>query len=336
MTHRLTIFNHKGGVGKTTLTVNVAAALAARGHVVLLVDTDPQCNLTSYLLADEVVDSLLDGSDTDDGATVWSAVRPIFNAVGPLHPVAPIELGIEGLFLLPGDIRMAQYEVFLGDAWTDCLKRRMGALRATTGIASLVQATAKQVKASFAFYDAGPNIGPLNRTLLLDSDYFAVPVACDLFSVRAISTLGTTLADWLRDWSTIAGIAPDGAPLLRGRPKLLGYIPQRFRTYGQKMARAPSRYLHHLDRRINSDVVKKLRSVDPSLAPPSGAAKRLGEVRDFGVIVQDAQSQGVPIAAVRGGDDGQKADARAAFDLIADNLISGITAWPDTGEKDSR
>ncbi|MYB36323.1 MAG: ParA family protein [Gammaproteobacteria bacterium] len=50
---RITIFNHKGGVGKTTLTVNIASAIAAQGKSVLLVDSDPQCNLTSYLLADE-------------------------------------------------------------------------------------------------------------------------------------------------------------------------------------------------------------------------------------------------------------------------------------------
>ncbi len=45
---RITLYNHKGGVGKTTLSVNVGAALAARGERVLLVDSDPQCNLTSY------------------------------------------------------------------------------------------------------------------------------------------------------------------------------------------------------------------------------------------------------------------------------------------------
>ena len=60
------------------------------------------------------------------------------------------------------------------------------------------------------------NIGPLNRVLLLDSDFFIVPVACDLFSVRALSTLGQSLKRWTIDWETIAGLAPDEADLLKG------------------------------------------------------------------------------------------------------------------------
>jgi cellulose biosynthesis protein BcsQ len=52
---RIALFNHKGGVGKTTLTVNIAAALGSMGKRVLLVDADPQCNLTSYLVAEDVV-----------------------------------------------------------------------------------------------------------------------------------------------------------------------------------------------------------------------------------------------------------------------------------------
>ena len=57
---RLSVFNHKGGVGKTTLTMNLAATLAEEGKRVLVVDSDPQCNLTSYLIEDDVVDRLLD------------------------------------------------------------------------------------------------------------------------------------------------------------------------------------------------------------------------------------------------------------------------------------
>src|SRR5271169_4617513 len=98
---RIAIFNHKGGVGKTTLTVNIAAALAAMGKSVLLVDSDPQCNLTSYLVEENVVDDMFDKSDTPEGRTLWSAMKPIVDATGPYKLVAPIERSTN-ISLLPG------------------------------------------------------------------------------------------------------------------------------------------------------------------------------------------------------------------------------------------
>src|SRR6266403_144548 len=90
---RIVLFNHKGGVGKTTLTINIAAALASLGHNVLLVDADPQCNLTSYVVDDAVVDDLLDKSDKPSGATLWSALKPIVEAAGGPKQIKPIEPG---------------------------------------------------------------------------------------------------------------------------------------------------------------------------------------------------------------------------------------------------
>ena len=318
----LTIFNHKGGVGKTTLTVNIAAALARKGKKVLLVDTDPQCNLTSYLLADEVVDDLLDNSDRENGKTIWTAVKPVYDGIGPVRTINPVETGINNLFLVPGDIRLSEFEMFLGDAWTDSLKRRLGALRATGSISLLVNAIGGQNDIDYVFYDTGPNIGPLNRVLLLDSNYFIVPVACDLFSVRALSTLGQTLKGWIIDWKTISSLAPDDAYLLAGMPRFLGYIPQRFKVYGQRMAQAPSKYLRSIERRIFSDIIDVLRSVDVSLSSESATEAKLGQVKEFGVLIQEAQRQGVPLYNVWGQNEDQKDQAWEAFREIGEKIIT--------------
>lgn len=57
--HTLALFNHKGGVGKTTLAVNVTDALVDLGLRVLMVDADPQCNLTAFFLSEKDLDDLL-------------------------------------------------------------------------------------------------------------------------------------------------------------------------------------------------------------------------------------------------------------------------------------
>ena len=122
---RITLFSHKGGIGKTMLTANIAFALAQSGRSVLLVDSDPQCNLTSYLLSDDDVDELLNTSNEPTGRTIWSAVHPVFDSVGVGRRVDPIMVG--DVALLPGDIRLSEFEEFLGDAWADSFRRRLGA-----------------------------------------------------------------------------------------------------------------------------------------------------------------------------------------------------------------
>lgn len=319
---RLTIFNHKGGVGKTTLTVNIAAALAEQGKHILLVDSDPQCNLTSYLFADKDVNKLLDNSEGPKGRTIWSAVKAVADELGDVRHLRPMPTIIANVQLIPGDIRMSEFEESLGDSWTSCFKRKLGGFRATMAISSLVEHIASSGSYDFVFYDTGPNIGALNRVLLLDSDCFIVPVACDLFSTRALSTLGQTLKRWIIDWRTIQALAPDGVYLLPGTPRFMGYIPQRFKTYGQAMARVPAGFLREVERRIYSDLISVLRKVDPSLARGGVSEGRLGQVQDFASTVQMAQDQGVPISQVRGGNRQHKDEALSAFRTIAKAIVT--------------
>ena len=316
---RITIYNHKGGVGKTTLAVNIAFALSSLRKSVLLVDSDPQCNLTSYLLPDDVVDDLLDHSNDQDGKTIWSAVRPVIDSTGSVRLVDLTEIG--DVSLLPGDIRLSEFEEFLGDAWADGFKRRMGALRATSSINYLISSLSKQRHFDFVFYDTGPNIGPLNRVLLLDSDFFMVPVACDLFSTRALSTLGQTIKKWIIDAQTIDAIAPDGAMALKGRPEFLGYIPQRFKVYGQNMTLEANSYYKKIRSRVNKDISSILRGIDKNLAPAASVNPVVGKVRALDSVVQVAQREGVPIWECSASNNKLKESARKSFFHIAEHII---------------
>jgi cellulose biosynthesis protein BcsQ len=318
---RITIYNHKGGVGKTTLTVNTAFALAELGKSVLLIDSDPQCNMTSYLLSDDVVDALLNKSGTPAGRTIWSALRPKLEGTGDINVVEPHKVG-DRLSLVPGDIRLSEYEEFLGEAWTDSFKRRIGGLTATTSISDLVRSLAKKARYDFVFYDTGPNIGPLNRVLLLDSHYFIVPVACDLFSERALSTLGQMLKRWIIDWGTIVSIAPDSVRLFRGKPRFLGYLPQRFKVYGQVMAQQARFYLKKIERRVYEDIISVLTAIDPDYYGATNSIPDLGEVKDFGSLAQKAQQEGVAIWNCSSTYQVQKEEARQTFIRIARQLIS--------------
>jgi cellulose biosynthesis protein BcsQ len=313
---RLAIFNHKGGVGKTTLTVNIAKALGLLGKKVLLVDSDPQCNLTSYLMEAAVVDDLLDASETAEGKTLWSALKPISDGSGDVKNLQPSAVG--SLNFLPGDILLSKFEQELHQSWGDCFQRKVRGYRGTCALSSLVNEVATKLNVDFVFYDSGPNIGPLNRVILLDCDGFIVPAACDAFSVRAFKTLGETLQGWITDWTTVLALAPDDMYLLPGKPVLLGYLPQRFRVYGGNVTSDFAKFLPRIDKRISSDVGAKLRDIDNSLAPLEFQT-RLGMVRDFGKRAMLAQELGVPIWEV--GTPEEMVQTRSIFTKIAEKII---------------
>ncbi len=292
------------------------------GKRVLLVDADPQCNLTSYLVAEDVLDTWLDESDTPEGVTLWTALRPIVQATGDLHQIEPVEPGIRKVLLLPGDIRLSDFEEELTQMWSDCFQRKLRGLRGTSALSQLINSISADHKIDYVFYDCGPNVGPLNRVILLDCNFFIVPAACDLFSIRALKTLGQTLATWVSDWRMIERLAPDGIYLLPGDPRFLGYIPQHFRVYRGQVASGYSRYMSQIEKHIASDVVRVLRKIDPKLASTSLSQNKLGQIKDFGTLANESQIQGVPLMQANAGTPDQRREAQQAFESIAGKIIA--------------
>jgi cellulose biosynthesis protein BcsQ len=319
---RIAIFNHKGGVGKTTLTVNLAAALAEKSKRVLLLDTDPQCNLTSYLLQDDVVDDLLDKSDGEQGETIWSAVKPVVEGTSGLRMVKPALSSTPNCWVVPGDLRLSELELELGTFWNDCVQDKIKGFNGTAVLSTLAQRLSASLDADFVFYDTGPNIGPLNRAILLDCDFFIVPAGCDVFSVRALRTLGKTLTTWMRRWEGFRTTCPDGAALLPGRPRFLGFAMQGHRVYGGGMVRMASKYQALFEKRLLPDLINQLRRLGDELSPISASASRLIDIRDFSTLVQQSQEQGVPLWKVFGGQPYQIDEARTAFHGLAQEVIN--------------
>ncbi len=318
---RLVLFNHKGGVGKTTLTVNLAYALVEAGKRVLLVDTDPQCSMSSFYLEEKYLDNLLDKSESNEGSTLWTALRPVSEGTGPIARIDPVRI-CQGLHLAVGDIRLSEFENSLAECWRACMDRNRRGYHCTAALSQLVDALVRRTKSDFVFFDAGPNIGPLNRVVLLDCSQFIIPAACDLFSTRALKTLGFALSQWVAAWARNTEQAPEGTPLLAGSPQLLGYIPQGFRVYRGEMSKAPISVLGKLERRVIDFVWKPLREVSglPNKGHPSRL--RLGQVKFFGDLAALGQSQGASLWDVSGGNADGKREARKVFADLAKRLIS--------------
>jgi len=297
----LSLFNHKGGVGKTTLTVNVADTLVDMGFRVLMIDADPQCNLSSFYLEEKDLDALLGESaeGEDAGGTIWSAIKPVVVGRGGIQKVEPFEIR-EGLFLCPGDVLLADYEEELPQAWTDSFARKERGYDVMCALSRAVRAMGEEYAVDIILYDVGPNVGPLNRTILLDSDFFATPVAADLFSLRALSTVGRSLGRWIGDWSTVRDLAKESADdLLHGKPCYLGYITSGYKVSSGRVATRPHEYWEQkIAPRVRDKIVQDLRAVDPELVPKG--SNKLAAIKNFQSLAPQAQESGLAIGKLRG------------------------------------
>jgi hypothetical protein len=166
----------------------------------------------------------------------------------------------------------------------------------------VVNACGAKVKADVCLYDVGPNVGALNRAVLLDCDYFITPVAADLFSLRALSTVGRSIAKWIKGWKTIRELASkdDKARLLRGKPAYGGYITSAFKVNaGRNAANPHADWEKKIAPRVRDRIVKDLEAIDPALVPHAGANK-VGGVKHFQSLAAEAQKYGLAIGELRG------------------------------------
>lgn len=302
MAKSIALFNHKGGVGKTTLTVNLARACGQLGVTTLVADCDPQCNATAFYLTEPQVDQLLDESvNPDDGGTIWSGIAKHVRAKGDVRAVEPFEIE-KNVFLLPGDVLLGTFEDRLSAAWRDSFSRDATAIDLMSAMHRCVAATASEVDADVVLIDVGPSIGSLNRAMLLGVDYYAIPVSCDLFSLRALGTLGRSLRSWIEDWGTVRTLARStDAVLLPGNPVFVGYMTQHFNIYRGRSTTAFETWERRIAPRVSRDVIEPLRLLSGTLVHTLGASK-LGEVPAFHSLAPLSQLHGVPIGGLRGYD----------------------------------
>ena len=160
------VFNQKGGVGKTTTTINLCANLAIKGHKVLIVDIDPQGNTTSGLGVDK---NALDNSIYD--------VLTLDTKVS--ESIIQTEI-IENLYLLPSTKELAGAEVELIS-----LNNREGILKNKIS----------EVNGEFdyIFIDCPPSLGILTVNALSAADSVLVPIQCEFYALEGVGQLYNTI-----------------------------------------------------------------------------------------------------------------------------------------------
>jgi hypothetical protein len=144
----------------------------------------------------------------------------------------------------------------------------------------VADATGKKVGADVCLFDVGPNVGALNRAIILQCDFFITPVAPDLFSLRALSTVGRSVAKWMKDWATIRKLASaaDKARLPHGKPAYMGYITSAYKVKTGKRATDPhADWEKRIAPRVRDRIIEVIKAIDPKLVPQNG--NKLGQIK---------------------------------------------------------
>lgn len=222
MGRMIAIGNQKGGVGKTTTTVNLGAALAFQGKKVLIIDMDSQGNATSGLGIERA----------DVKQSVYEVLVDQIEAAGAILPTSR-----ENLWILPSTLQLAGAEIELATA--DHRESRL-------------KQAIEPIKADYDYIlvDCPPSLGQLSLNAFTASDTILIPVQCEYYALEGLSQLLNTIRLVQRTYNKNFRIEGVLLTMLDARTNLGYEVVEEVRKYSKKKS-------IRLSLRVMSDSLKR-------------------------------------------------------------------------------
>lgn len=306
------VMNYKGGVGKTTLTANLGAVAASRGLRVLLLDLDPQTNLTfSFCSIDDWHEDIKDNYTIKqwyEGEMPGREV-PLANLVLTPDPVnkalgdttGRLDVISSHLGLIDIDLRLAAQ---LGGSTTlDGSKRKFLDLH---GCLRQALQDDRFSEYDLVLIDCAPNFGLVTKTAIVASEHILVPAKADYLSTLGLDYLVgncDNLKQQFNDFVHHKGSAGDHRPI---DPDILGVVFTMVQIYSQQVTAAQHTYIEEVDLNSRVAVLK---------------SKIRNSPRHFG----GAGESGIPAMLRTAGKD----EAVREFDQLADEVLGALELSQD-------
>lgn len=306
------VMNYKGGVGKTTLTANLGAIAASRGLRVLLIDLDPQTNLTfSFYSIDEWHQHLKDkgrtimqwyegespGRDTSLADLVVTPER-VNTVLG--HTGGRVDLISSHLGLIDIDLKLAAQ---LGGATTlDGSKQKFLNLHSCLRRALH---NGQFTEYDLVLIDCAPNFGIVTKTAIVASEQILVPAKADYLSTLGLDYLARNCAKLVRQFNDFVNHEGDDREYRPIDPGILGVVFTMVQIYSQQVTAAQQVYIDQVS--LNSQV--------PLLE---------SKIRNNPKLFGDAGESGVP-AILRAT---SRDEVVREFDQLADEVLGALALTP--------
>lgn len=236
----ISMFNHKGGVGKTTASYHIGERLSALGFKVLLVDCDPQATLKAYIhpeystdfkKAQEAQEKLtkqrLEHNRYSELDRIFQesiySQRPDVTPISRANETYPLPVhDYERLFYLPGSIRISRLEKPIAMA--------LGGLNLVNRYGTMVPDMLLEIGRvhgfDFVLVDLNPGISALNQSVIMRSHYLFMPFKPDVGSLEAYNNMVEVMPEWFNDMRS-----PSNGYLKENEgPLYLGTFPMMMKT----------------------------------------------------------------------------------------------------------
>ncbi len=323
----LTFFNNKGGVGKTSLVYHLSWMFSELGYTVVTVDLDAQANLTAAYLDEDEMENLWE--QQRGPTTIYRAIEPL-TRVGDLEEPRIVSVTPQ-LHLVPGDVALASYEDTLSEAWPASMadSNLYRPFRILSSFWQVAQMAAKKVEANIILIDVGPNLGAINRSALIGSDYVAIPLGADLFSLQGLKNLGPTLRSWRNLWEKrLANWNNPDFALPKGHMRPIGYIVQQHSVRLSRPVKAYDKWVNRMPVVYHDSVLQ-----DSTVARnPAEDAECLATLKHYRSLIPMGQEARKPVFKLTSADGAIGSHAQAVaeaykdFRLLAETILKRMNS----------
>ena len=230
---KLIFLNNKWWVGKTTIAYNTAVKFAEKWYKTVIIDADPQCNISKIALWDTFEDSLFDEKDQNissvlSGVTKWWWD---INLDVPLITIRP------NLQILKWSIHLSSYQDGLISAYNQAAAWQEIGYFYTSALYRYFNDYGLKHDIDIFVIDVSPSLDLFNRVMLLGCDFFVTPLMPDAFSLQWLENLGSTLERRKQDWKNTGKALARwiaNEKILNGEGLFIGYIINSYNQYGKK------------------------------------------------------------------------------------------------------
>ena len=324
----ISIFNNKGGVGKSTITWNLADTLGRKGKRVLLLDFDPQCNLSIAMLGENKFVEQLPTENVPYGTTLRSFLQRFLQNTGGeeifLHKGMKISEDVE-------DVKTSEnVDIVAGDFWLNVYADSLNVgsdLLSGTGLSRYI-AIRKIIEVAEAKNEAGydyvlidlpPSFGSLVRAAFYSSDYCIVPCTSDNFSVYCLGLIGQMIPNFVKDWKSGLERFKEANPHYLefdglGKPVFAGWVFNGFDTASKRrtsveieadvpkgekeMIQADKTMHDKISQAVMQDLCAHLKKRITEYSPVAEINTmnfRIGDIEDANVLAQNSLWLNVPL-----------------------------------------